>query len=437
MRPLVQTISGLLVSLCFFVSTANAQSDQYTSPGGPDGRPVDRKGALVKEMEEARLKAGPFRIDPVLGIKDVGYVRNFVGTGLSSTPSDFTATGVAGARLYLPATSTVFGSAYALPEYVWWARETERRRFDGLYGAAVDGFWKRLTLGIVAGSDTQQQVATAEVQQLEHVRTDHAAINLEYQLSGAFSLYGTVGDNRTSFLGDSSDITVLQLETLNREDKTERAEVRWRPSKGWLFGAGVVHSATDFNTRVPGAIDESNSGTSPLAELSYNHGRFYFSADVERQSLTATRGSSFVDYDKTTGNASVSIDVSRQVSLWLYASRNLEYTVFSDYSYSTDLRHGAALHISLGRATVASLFGESGSLTYTSLFANAPDRRDDLVAFGATLGVTIGHYGTLQFQASSTRFTSDIPGGGRKLNLVGLTFSLGSLRLPGTGAITP
>src|SRR5579863_825688 len=247
MRAVIRSVTGLLVLLSFWPCALRAQFDQYTAPGGPTGKPVDRKGALRKEVSDARWRLGPVYVDPLFGLKDVEYVRSLAGAG-TTIPPDLTATAVAGARAYLPTGPDVTWSGYGEPEYVWWDRQVAQRRFDGLYGMSVDGFWNRLTLNVDAASETQQQVASAEIPSLTNARTDHAGLSTELDLSGGLSLFMTGKIQKLTFLdGASSPPTLALLSPLDRQETTERAGLRWRPGRGWVVGIGAEHSDATFS----------------------------------------------------------------------------------------------------------------------------------------------------------------------------------------------
>jgi hypothetical protein len=433
MRLLTRTLSGVLP---FFVAvSAGAQFAQYTTPGGPEGRPVDRKGQLATEVASARLRLGPLRVAPEISLKDVEYVKNLLGPATGATPSDFTATASGGFRAYLPTGPDVTWTGYVLPEYVWWQKERERRRLDGLYGLGLDAFWNRLTLQARAGSDAQQQVLTAEVPRLANARVEHVDGGADLRLTGAVSAFVTAGLLRQRALGDPlRDPFVAQLAGLDRDETVERAGLRWRPGN-WLVGAGAEHSDVTFADRQPGAVNRSNSGTAPVLEVSREHGRLFFQADVAQRSLRAKQGAEFVKFDKTTGHLTVSYEITRTVELFGYLNRNLVYSVLPGYSYFDDLRHGASLHVKLGRRTWASVFGETGSLGYTAFVAGTPHRRDGLNSYGGSIGFQPLRGAVLGLQGSRTRFDSNLPGGGRTLTVLGLTVTLAAGQLP--GAVAP
>ena len=433
MRLLTRSVSSVLLLLV--AVSAEAQFTQYTTPGGPEGRPADRKTELAKQVAAARVKLGPVRVAPEVSLKNVEYVKNLVGSAVSTTPSDFTATASGGVRAYLPTGSSVTWTGYALPEYVWWQKEAGRRQLGGLYGVGVDAFWNRLTVAARAVSAAQQQVLSAELPTLVTARTDQVEGSADLRLTGAISAYVSGQVMRQHALGNAvTDPVEPLLAELDREERVERAELRWRPGT-WLIGVGAEHSDVTFADRQPGSVDRSNSGTAPVLEVSRQHGRLGFDVDLAQRSLTATRGSAFVKFDKTTGHANVSYEIVRSVELFVYANRNLVYSLDPGYSYFDDLRHGASLHLALGTRARLSVFGETGSLGYTAFLPGTPERHDDLVAFGGSFTVDVLRGVVVGLQGSHTRYNSNIPGAGRTLTLLGFTATLAAGRP--IGAVGP
>jgi hypothetical protein len=431
MRRLTRSCSATLLSL-FVASSAWAQFTEYTTPGGPEGRPIDRKGELEKEAQSARFSLGALKIAPALELKDVDYVKNLLGSAGDANPTDFTATVAGGARFYLPAGSKAMWTAYALPEYVWWQKESDRRRFDGLYGAGFDGFFNRLTLRLTAGSDTQQQILTAELPTLTSARIDHVAATVEVAATSTLSPFVSGEITRQTNLASAGDPTALELDELNHEERVERAGLHWRPAPGWLVGAGAEHSDVTFDDHLPGVPNRSNSGTAPVLELSREHGRLFFEVDLAQRSLSATQGSSFAHYDKTTGHITVSYEITPTTEVFVYANRNLVYSLLPDYSYFDDLRHGVALHVKLGARAKVSGFGETGSLGYTQIAGatGTPERHDDLVSFGGAFSFDVARGAVVSLVGSSTRFTSNLPGLARSINTLGLNLNLAAGRPP-------
>ena len=435
MRPLTRSIGGLSLFLFLVAGDARAQFAQYTTPGGPAGRPVDRKGELAAQVASARVRLGPVRVAPEISLQDVEYVRNLLGSAGNSMPTDFTATVSGGFRAYLPNGPRATWTAHALPEYVWWQKEAGRRRLDGLYGVGLDGFFNRLTLQAAVGSDAQQQILTAEVPRLISARVDHVGGLAELRLTGAIDAFVSGVFSRQRTLGNpAKDPFVASLAELDRDEGVVRAGLRWRPGN-WLVGVGAEHSDVQFADRTPGAVNRSNQGTAPVLEVSREHGRLFFQADIAQRSLTAKQGAAFAKFDKTTGHAAVAFEVTPTAEIFVYASRNLVYSLLADFAYFDDLRHGAALHVKFGQRTRGSLFAETGTLDYTAILPGAPHRKDDLTSYGGVLSFQLLRGAVLGLQGSRTQFSSNLPGAGRNLSTLGFTVTLAAGRP--AGAVMP
>ncbi|HEV7518663.1 MAG TPA: hypothetical protein VGR07_20395 [Thermoanaerobaculia bacterium] len=425
--PLRACLTGLLY-LCAW-GTAWAQFDQYTTPGGPAGRPEDARGRLAREVAAARYHLGPVRIAPWLGFRDVAFVKTLLATG-QPAPTDLTATLGTGLRLYLPTGSKITWTAYVLPEYVWWRQAAGQRRLNERFGAGFHAFGTRLTVEATARRDEVQRIRTPELPRLANAREDHAVLTTELRITHKLAVYATGSTLREESLLGARDPAAALLQVLDRREQVGRAGVRWRPVTGWLFGLGAERSKVDFGTRRPGAPDRSNAGTAPFAELRYERNRLFASADVAARSLRAAQGSDFVRYDRVTGQATVAYRTGAGPEVFLYGHRNLVYSILSQYAYLDAQRVGASLHAPFGHRTRGSVYVEGGSDGYTASVSGAPDRRDGVVAFGGNFQIEIGHSASLLLTAVRSRFNSNLPGGDRDFTSVGVTVSLAGRPTP-------
>jgi hypothetical protein len=425
--PLRACLTGLLC-LCAW-GTAWAQFDQYTTPGGPAGRPEDAKGRLAREVAGARYHLGPVRAAPWLGFRDVAYVRSLLATG-GPAPADLTATVGGGVRLYLPTGPKVTWTAYALPEYAWWQKEGERRRFNTRFGAGFHGFWNRFTLEADGGRDEAQRILTPELPRLTHARQDHASFLAELTVTRKLSLFAAVSTAQQKSLAKPGDPQAALFEILDHREQLERAGVRWRPVTGWRFGLGVERSKASFLDRRPGEPDRSNSGTAPVFEALYDHNRLLVNVDLAARSLTAARGSDFVRYDKVTGQAAVAYRTGAGPELFLYGHRGLIYSVLPQYPYLDEQRVGVSVHLRFGHRTGGSLYVEGGTDGATSSVPGVPDRKDDVSSFGGTFQVDLGHTAGIVLSGVRSRFRSNLPGGDRSFTSVGVTVALAGKPVP-------
>ena len=421
----LKILSSMTFILWLYAAAAGAQFLQYTPPGGPEQDPETRRQELERELEEARFNLGVVRIAPWATLRNVAYVRNFFDVG-EQPPDDFTATVGAGLRAYVRNGPKATWTARVLPEYVWWARQEERRRIDGRYLLGFQGYFNRLTVEVQAGRQQQQRIVTPEVPVLVSERRDGGEVLVEVGLSSAFSLFTAYSVNQLdSLVDDIDDPRVQELDQLNRDERVLRAGVRWEPRERWSFAVGAERSEVEFD-RV--TVDRSNEGVAPIAEVRFEGNRLEARADVAFRSLEAREGAVFVPYDRVTGGAAVFVEVSRVVTPSVYFSRGLIYSLFPQYAYLEDERLGAALNFDLGRRTRARLYAERGTNLYTPFLPLTPEREDDVTSYGGLLSFGLTRWLALEVSATRSRFESDIPGADRSYTTAGATINLQRLR---------
>ncbi len=421
---------ALVVVWMAFAGRIEAQFDQYRTPGGPGERPEGRKEALEKAVERARWRFGALRVDPWVGLKNVDYVDNVFGVASGPKTSDLTATGGAGLRAYLRTGGKLTWAAHALPEYVWWRDLADRRELDGRYGVGAFGFGNHLTFEVTATREQQQQIATPEVLQAIHTRTDRGELALEAPIGGALSLFGAVDRVGVRNLSPAhgADAQEEALAELDRDETLATGGVRFSLPDHWSLGLGAQRSEVDFLAR-GGPFDRSSSGTSPLVEIRHDTAELAVGIQVARRSLDPKGGSSFVPYRGATAEATVGFLTERRLSYWLYGGRSLIYSIAAGYSYFRDDEAGAAVRWRLGWRTALRLFAEGGRQGYVPLSSAVPDRRDTSGSYGAEVLFNLSRGGALSLKASRTAFRSDLPGFDRAVTSVGAGLTFG-----GTGA---
>lgn len=412
--------------------TASVASAQYTAPGGPQQAPASREEALKDNLENARFRLGPLRVDPWVSLKDVAWIET--GVGAEDSESDLTATFGAGLRGYLR-TGPLIWVAQALPEYVWWRESEERRTLNGRYGLNSYAFWNRLNLEVGASRDEQQQIITPEILEPAPVRQDQVRAGVEVLWTDAFStVFEAQGSEQSSLVveedadgpGSTLPDRLFDLRLLDRRETTQRAAMRLRLRPALRVGVGAERYAAEFPTsaRADG-LDRSNSGVSPYVEVLFDRKGLFFEAEVVARSLEALQGARFADYEKTTGNASVRFNTGGKVETTVYGGRSFVYSLLPEYSYLDDERLGSSLRIVLGWRTEARLFVEGGRNSYTILLPGAPPREDDYSSYGGTFEFRLGRAGSLEIRAARSHFDSSMPAFDRDLTSVGaaLTFA--------------
>lgn len=407
--------------LCLIASDAKAQFLQYTAPGGPDSRQESTKERLEREISEAPRRLGPVYIAPILGFRDAAYVRNFFASG-DENRSDVTATVAAGLRAYLRTGRKMTWIAQVLPEYVWWNKREEARRLNLSYGFEGVALFNRLTIDVAASRAEQQRIVTPEIPELANSGTD--LIRLDAELEASPTLFPFVSarwSRQEGLLDERDDPRTEQIELLDHDEQVARAGLRWLPRAGWMIGLGVERSETEFDRA---ALDSSNEGTAPVLEVRIDRRRFYFNADLAARSLEAREGSRFVGYDGVTGSVSVSFAPRSRSELWVYANRDLAYSLSPDYPYFEDERTGIAVGTGIGDRLFVRTFVEIGANDYTPFSPTASDRQEDLLAYGSSVRFSITPTLALAFQASRIEFDSNLQGGDRSYTSGGLTLTL-------------
>lgn len=399
-----------------------AQFAQYTPPGSLGREKPNRKEQVEQAVSNARWHLGPIRLDPALGIRDLSYQDNLFATSQGQA-SDLTATLVTGLRAYLPTGSKLTWVAAALPQYVWWQKNSDRRRWNGRYGAAAFGFFNRLTLGATASRTEDQGFVTSEVLQRTEFRRDEASLDAEIRLGAATTLFAsdraTRDENQT---GPETDPRIADFALLDRDERVNRAGVRYRFRSGIEIGLGAERSRVDF---LGTELDQSNSGTSPLVELASRGKHLGIDAEVVFRSLSPEPGSSFVPFDGTTGQVVISYRTPRRLRLALGASRGLVYSLEASYSYFTDERVSFSIGSQVTRRGSLTFFVEQGANTYTVLLPGTPARTDDVTSFGGRFQVQVFRGLSAILGAYDSRFDSNLPGASRDVTVANFGLTLG------------
>jgi hypothetical protein len=417
----LKTQASMILVLFLMAGSAGAQFE-YTAPGGPEEKPASRKQAFELEVSRARYQLGPVHVAPWASLHDVAYVRALINTG-QQLPSDFTATGGAGFRAYLRNGPKVTWSAEVLPEYVWWEKEVDRRRFDGRYQLGFHAFFNRLTVEATAGRSQQLQLVTPEVPVLTSSRQDGGEITTELELTHTFYLFaaGSFTDH-TYLASEATDPAVTSLHLLDRQERLIQGGLRWQPYEDLWLALGVEGSRVDF---ARAALPRSNSGTSPLARFHYRSRLLGVDGELAFRSLSARQESDFVSYHKTTGSVALTIGDSRHLLGSIYTSRSLVYSITPGYAYLQDDRLGVSLRESLGRRFSVRIFAETGSDDFTAFTAGTPHRHDDVVSFGGGVDFDLGREVILGFNALHSNFAPSTSGPSRTYSSAGLTLSFG------------
>ncbi len=373
---------GLVLAL-LMARSASAQFAQYTAPGSLGERGLSLEGHIKQAVDEARWTLGPFRLDPWATVKDFAFIDNVFADTSGNEVSDLTATAGIGLRGYLRTGPKVIWAVHALPEYVYWQDQSERRRWNGRYGGGLFAYFNRLKIEATVQQTQVQDVVTAEFEQRITSDQLRLQLNTEVELSGALSIYADLYNLDTKNLTqDLSDSRIPELQRLDREEQVINAGVRWRPRTQIAFSLGFEDSQVNFTDPT---FSRANSGTAPFFGVEYDRDTLFVRANVALRDLKADNTTNFPDFNDPTGNLLVELAPSDRLSVQVYGQSGLVYSLSNDYAYFTDQRFGAGVNLDFGRRLSLRAFAEAGTLDYQRLSAAAPDRQDDLTTVGASI----------------------------------------------------
>ncbi len=381
MRNVIRALG--LVTALLMARSATAQFAQYTAPGSLGERGESLEGHLKQAVEEARWSLGPLRLDPWVTVKDLAFIDNVFADTSGEEVSDITATGGIGLRGYLRTGPKVIWAVHALPEYVYWQDQTERRRWNGRYGGGLFAYFNRLKVEATVQQTQVQDVVTAEFEQ--QITSDRLRLQLstEVKLSGAISIYADAYDLDTKNLTQElADSRIPELQRLDREERVINAGVRWRPRRRIAFSLGFETSDVEFTDP---EFSRANSGTAPFFGVEYDREALFVRASVALRSLRAENTANFPDFDDPTGNLLVEFNPSDRLGVQLYGQSGLVYSLSNQYAYFTDQRFGGGVRLNVGHRLSLRAYAEAGTLDYQRLSPTALERQDDLTTVGASI----------------------------------------------------
>ena len=416
----LRILEGLFLCLLVFSSIASAQFTQYTPAGTFHESRESTELILERNMEEARWKAGRVLLDPWFGVRDIGYVSNVQGTGVS----DYTATAGIGVRGWLPVGSDFTLAAHFLPEYVWWKDLTSRNRWNGRYGAGLFGNLGRTGLEFSATRVDDATFFSREFEDRVNTRVDELLAKVEVDLGRSFKLFTSGTLRSINYLPDDED-DQIRLSVVDRDEGIFRLGVGFTLPRGFEIGVGFEGSDVSFD---PGPSDRSNSGLSPLILMRYEGSSLSLNADMAFRSLEPEgSGSRFVDYDGTTGHFQVGWETMGRLQLQLFGGRDLVYSFSDLWAYFEDSSIGIGLLGGLNSWASARFFVETGENDYTPFDSTGPNRKDDYLAWGGNVDFDFDWI-RVYLQVSRTSYDSNYPGADRDLTIwsSSISFGLGS-----------
>lgn len=418
-RHLRVTSAAALMAISALIFLAAGAAAQYTVLGGAPASVPDEE-ALRKNVEDARWSAGPFRIQPWFGLRDVSYVRNQQSLSETADESEdqLTITVGAGVRAYAPVGAKTVWAAHVLPEYVWWQDDDSKDGLNGRYGMGLFTYANRVQLQLSHRVEEQQDFFSSEIQELTTTSTSTSAIGAEVEVLRGVHVFG--GWTRTDYEGDAEDEAAFAL--LDRVEGGLSAGIRLRSRRGWSVGVGFQQSDGEFDD---GARNLSYESEGVTFDLQAAVRRFTLDLRAEQAQLTPKAGSKLEAIDETLGQVRLGFEPPGRIGWELYGDRQRSFSVFSTRSLIVTQEQGIRIFFDLGSWNLR-LLGGTGSLE-TEGIGGAADQSDDYDVVGVSVGFTVAKYGTLQVNALQRRYDVGLLGSDREVTTVGLSIQLGEL----------
>ncbi len=413
-------LRALVAGLCCVVGMGGLvgpAAAQYSAPGTStpsDQMPTEE--SLEQNIEAAPWQTGGLRILPWAGFRDVALVRTQDERG--DETDDFTATFGAGARAYLPVGGKLYWAAHALPEYVWWSDQDNKRRTNGRYGLGIFGYFNRLNIEASYRIDETQRFFSNEVQELTTTQQLVTRLGAEVKLGARLSVFAQGERQEQENLEDEDS----RFGLLDRDEERAVVGVRYRAPGGWLVGLGYEDGSVEF---VTGARTLSNTRTAQRLELGLDGNRIDVNLLLQAIEQEPEVASDFRTVDETLGNLDVLWKLSDRVAMLTYARRDVFYSLDADQSHYLGERFGGRLDFDLRKAIVGA-FVELGEDDYVPLGAQVP-RLDDVTTFGAFLDFQFRDLLVLSVQLRETEYDSNFENFDRDVTNLGISVELGSL----------
>jgi len=404
----------------FFPAVAAAQltTDQVSRE-----RTLATEAEVRAEVERSQV-FGPLHLLPRFVLRDAGYDSNVFG--LPAHPiSDRTGTVGVGLRLYVPIGGKTYFRAEGIPEYTWYEKLSNRRRFGGTAGAGFLGFYNRLSFEL-SGSlvNNSSFLLNSEVETRVILRAKDVKTGVELQLSHRISVFAgaELHDTRNEPGGDLPagfpDVTLY-----DRTDEAARAGVRYRFSPGWDVSLGADATRTHF-VQTPELRD--NRSVAPLVGLHYDRPRFYVNL-YGGYRIGRPDGSTFPAFETPTGSYFASFFVTRTFEMQAYGSRRLVYGSVVDNPYYLETRNGGGINVAVLPKLHLRGYAEYGTNDY-SLAGNvsslAANRTDHATTYGGGFALLTYRSAVLSVLATKTEYRSNVETGNRSIFRVttGLSF---------------
>lgn len=419
----VRLAAGLLACSLASGFLAVAASAQYTAVSPPESGGVPDQKVLRGNIEEARWTAGPFRLQPWLGLRDVSYVSSQQSASEDEEQDNdgqLTVTAGAGLRAYAPVGSKVVWASHLMPEYVWWQDDESKDGLAGRYGMGFFGYANRLEFQLSHRLVEQQRFFSDEVQELTLVSTATSSVGVDAEILRGVHVYG--GWQRIEFEGNSDDDQVFTQ--LDRVEDGWNAGVRLVSRRGWSVGVGTRQLDAEFDET---ARDLSFEAEAILFDVQAEIRKVTASLELEEIEYTPREGSELAPVEVTLGDLRLTFQPRERYGFELYGQRRQDYSVRETRSLLFTEEQGLRLLLHRRRLGLTLMAG-TGTVEAEGVAGIASVAATDYDTWGAQLSWSISRFGSLRLNVLNRDYDDSPTGLARDdVTSYGLSVQLGEL----------
>ncbi|MEM6456484.1 MAG: hypothetical protein AAF772_15440, partial [Acidobacteriota bacterium] len=387
----------LVISLLTTLSSG-AQAEEYSGSAGLGADDdIPPRQALEEAVADARLRLGVLRVRPWAGLRDLSVVS---GDG-PDVDDDVTLTVGAGAFGYVRFGARALLALHALPEYVWWADDEDRRQLNGRYGAGLFGTFGRARIELSQRWQTQQGLFSPEIQRLTSQETRTSKVAAVVELSARVGLIARA--SRVSSL--SQDDGDARFEQLDRDADRVGVGVRLTPRSDWQIDLVASRSTVEFDQGA--RLLDFEDDILGLA-VRFDGNRFGATLRLQQHDAEAEAGSVFAGFDELTGRFETRWDLRKAVQLTTSVRRDFGFVVSDAFSHLRSTRYGVSLTAQRASFAIGALI-ETGEDRYVRRLGAAagPSRQDDVTSFSVRAGVPLGRIVSIALNATHTMYEPD------------------------------
>ena len=221
---------------------------QITGNNVPEQRVLPLREQVEAQMRASQYVLGPVRLIPELTFNSTGYVNNVFGTA-TQAQSDYIATIGLGTQWIVPFGAKVFLRGRALPQYIWYLKNVEGRKFGWTAENSLLLLFNRLSIEAKGNSSRTADILNSETEQRVLKKAIIGSANFELEATGHFLVVGGAEGQRFRFTENPPVPPTLIVPDPAQLDRTElgaRGGFRYRFSSTFAADLQAEKTRTTF-----------------------------------------------------------------------------------------------------------------------------------------------------------------------------------------------